>query len=164
MGLRCSTKRVSGESGRMRIKNAISANLGRFAPSTNRIFLTPLKMPDGTFRVPPVAGSRIISPLRITFSRPLLSHGGARKAPSSICRRVCDNDPRSGEWSTAPPCDSNATRPFGRKGERRNANAIRGGSEATEIRADRVFYSHPARLPTHPPTIFRKHTRSGEIN
>ncbi len=42
---------------------------------------------------------------------------------------------------------SNATRPLGRDGERRNANAIRGGSEAAGIRADsRSVYPHPATI------------------
>ena len=59
-------------------------------------------------------------------------------APSSICRSACD---------------SNATRRLRREGERRFANAIRGGSVATEIRADSRFFSSSCPLRRFPPLL-----------
>ncbi|MCZ0861098.1 hypothetical protein O0S10_07655, partial [Methanocorpusculum sp. MG] len=58
---------------------------------------------------------------------------------ASICRRVCD---------------SNAARPLGREGERREANAM---SEAVPSGTSALSAFSFLRYPTHPPTTSRKY-------
>ena len=104
-------------------------------------------------RLPGVAEEKVRPPYHEkSIEISLLTTGGARKAPSSIFSRVCDNDPRSGEWSTALPCDSNAL-----AGDRRQASGVKKCDSLSE--RDSRFFIASCPLTAQPTNNFQKNSR-----